>query len=305
MKVINLVQPPYNTSLIGVVKGVLDHFGIDSTPAETFVLSGHAFVINIHEELCPSAPYCWDQGRFRDLLPNLGVRMEELGMVLPTAPREERERIEGRIRSELDDGNVCSVLNLDHQLVLGYDDAGFHLAQPWAEGVVDSTPPRLSFGTWEEFATGPPAAFFRFEPCARRSEPVPTASALDFAVDAWRCPSRFAGNPYGFGRLAYENWLAGIDTGHAEGHGNWWNSMVWGECRERASDYFQDLAAEFRGPVDPRQARELALDYRTLARLLYRASDKTASAGDKHGCVEQARDLDERCVGRLADLRGR
>ena len=50
----SLVQPPYDTGLVGVVKGALDHYGIDTAPAETFVLSGHAFVINIHEELCPS-----------------------------------------------------------------------------------------------------------------------------------------------------------------------------------------------------------------------------------------------------------
>ena len=80
--------------------------------------------------------------------------------------------------------------------------------------------------------------------------------------------------------------------------------MVWAECRERAGDYFQDLAAaEFPGPIDQRQARELAVDYRALARLLYRVSDKTASAEAKRGFVEQARVLDERCVERIAEIR--
>ena len=306
MKVTNLVQPPYDTSLIGVVKGALDHLGIATTPAETFVLSGHAFVINIHEELCPSAPYCWNHGRFWDLLPNLGLRMKELGTVMPSADCVERERLEAAVRSELDAGSVCSVLNLDHQLVVGYDDTGLDLALPWGEGAVDSTPSRLSFGTWEEFATGPPAAFFRFEPCQRRSESAAVASVLDFAVDAWRCPDEFAQDRYGFGNRAYGNWLAGIDAGHGEGHGNWWNGVVWGECRERAGEFFQDLAAaEFPGTVDQRQARELAISYRALARLLYRASDKAAGAADKRGFVEQASELDAGCVARIAEIRSR
>lgn len=304
MRNTGLVQPPYDTSLVGVVKGALDYYGIDTAPAETFALSGHAFAINIHDELCPSSPYCWNQDRFRDLLPNLGIRMVELGMVMPTASPADREQLAERVRAELDDGNVCSVLSLDHQLVVGYDDNGFDLALPWGEGVVDSTPPRLTFGTWQEFLHGPPVVFFRFEPTPRRSESTATASALDFAVDVWRSPEQFAASPYGTGNRAYENWLAGIDAGHGENHGNWWNGVVWGECRERAGDYFQALAAaEFPGPIDQRRARELAVDYRALSRLLYRASDKTAGAADKRRFVEQARDVDSRCVERIAELR--
>ena len=300
----DLVQPPYDTSLVGVVKGALDYYGVDTTPAESFALSGHAFAINIHEELCPSGPYCWDQDRLRDLLPNLGIRMVELGMVMPTAGTADRERLAERVRSEMDDGNVCSVLNLDHQLVVGYDDTGFELALPWGEGVVDSTPTRLTFGTWQEFVNGPPVAFFRFDPTPRRPASTATKSVLDFAVDIWRSPEQFAESPYGTGDLAYQNWLLGIDAGHGESHGNWWNAVVWGECRERAGDYFQALAAaEFPGAIDQRKARDLAVDYRTLSRLLYRASDKTASVADKRRFVEQARDLDAACVERIAELR--
>ena len=304
MKLAGLTQPPYDTSLIGVVKGALDYYGVDTAPAETFVLSGHAFVINIHEELCPSGPYCWEQRRFRDLLANLGIRMEELGMLTAASSAADKEQLETRVRAELDAGNVCSAVSLDHQLLLGYDASGFDLAQPWGEGVVDSTPPRLSSGTWQEFTGWPPVCFFKLEPCARRSESVATASALDFAVDFWSCPDQFAWDAYGTGRMAYDNWLLGIDAGHGDSHGNWWNGVVWAECRERAGDYFQSLAAaEFPGPIDQRQARELALDYRALGRLLYRASDKTASAADKRRFVAEARELDERCVERIADIR--
>ena len=87
-------------------------------------------------------------------------------------------------------------------------------------------------------------------------------------------------------------------------HGNWWNAVVWAECRERAGDYFQGIAAsEFPGPIDRQQARHLAVDYRALSRLLYRASDRTASAEQKHQFVSKARDLEGGCVERIAELR--
>ena len=304
MRVTGLIQPPYDTTLVGVVKGALDHYGIDTAAAETFVLSGHAFVINIHRELCPSGPYCWHHDGFHALLPNLGIRMEELATCTPDDDAETRGRLEARVRNAMDRGSVCSVLNLDHQLLIGYDDTGFDLAQPWGEGNVDSTPRRLTFGAWPEFANGPPVTLFEITPCAQRSRSKAIAESLDFAVDFWRSPDRFAYDDYATGRLAYDYWLAAIDADHGDEHGNWWNGVVWGECRERAGDYFQDLAAaEFAGPVDQRQARELAIDYRALGRLLYRAADKTATPADKRRFVEQARDLEDGCVERIAGLR--
>ena len=39
-------------------------YGISRAPCEAFVLSGHAFLMNVHEELCPSGPYLWRYDRF-------------------------------------------------------------------------------------------------------------------------------------------------------------------------------------------------------------------------------------------------
>ena len=305
MRITGLRQPPCDTSLVGVLQGALDHYGIDSSPAKTFVFSGHAFVINIHEELCPSGPYCWHYDRFQELLPNLGIRMDEIGTSMPTDQAVDRCRLETRVHNAIDAGEVCSVLNLDNQLLLGYDDTGFLLSQPWGDNV-DTTPARLSFGTWPEFGQGPPSTFFAFTPCERRSESRAIAESLDFAVDLWRDAAQFAYDGYGIGDAAYGNWLAAIDAGHADEHGNWWNGVVWAECRERAGDYFQSLAAaEFPGSIDQRAARRLAIDYRALARLLYRVSDKTATAAEKRRFVEEARDLETRCVEHIAGIRSR
>ncbi len=301
MRISGLRQPPCNASLMGVVKGALDHYGLGCSEAEAFVLSGHAFVINIHEELCPSGPYCWRNFRFVELLRNLGLELEELDTVPPGAGRGDRERVEKLVRDCLDRGVLCSVLNLDHQLLLGYDDACFLLAQPWGEPGADTTPARMSFGTWQEYGFGPPMTFFRLVCDERRPDATAVDAALDFAVDAWRAPAQFAEEGYGFGADAYGNWLAAIDAGHAGEHGNWWNAVVWGECRERAGDYFQAIAAsEYGGGVDQRLARELAVDYRALAKLLLRASDKSATDADKRLLVEQARDLDAGCAERIA-----
>ena len=303
MRVAGLEQPPFDTSLMGVVKGALDHYGIDRSADEAFVVSGHAFVINIHEELCPSGPYCWNTETFARLLCNIGLHREMIGMLLPaTSTAEAKGALEAKVREAMDQGAVCALLGLDHQLLLGYDDEGFMAAQPWSDAA-DSTPARVTFGSWEEYSAGPPLTFFKFTQCQEASK-TPVHEALDFAVDVWRNAEGYVEANYGLGAAAYANWLGAIDAGHGGEHGNWWNAVVWAECRERAGDYFQSLAAsEFPGPVDRQRARLLAVDYRALAMLLYRASDKTASDTDKRRLVEKARDLESRCIERIAELR--
>ena len=45
---------------MGVVKGAMDYSGIKTSDARAFGGSGHAFLINVHRQLCPSGPHCWD-----------------------------------------------------------------------------------------------------------------------------------------------------------------------------------------------------------------------------------------------------
>ena len=93
-----LKQPPYNTTMMGVVKGALDYYGISRTPGEAFVLSGHAFLMNVHEELCPSGPYLWRYDRFFELLTNLGLAMQNAGTLTATADPARRAALEERLR---------------------------------------------------------------------------------------------------------------------------------------------------------------------------------------------------------------
>jgi hypothetical protein len=288
--------------MLGVVKGALDHFGIECRREAAFVHSGHAFVINIHDELCPSGPYVWNYDGFFRLLGNVGLDARPLGTLTADADAADKAALESAVREALDDGAVCGLLNLENQVVLGYDDDGLLMAQPWG-AANPTTPARLEYGTWEAYRNGPPLTFLRFDRRAGAGQPL--FAALDYAVDLWEHGERHTEDAYGMGRAAYANWLKAIDSGHGGEHGNWWNGVVWAECRDCAGDYFQRIAAaEFAGPIPAEAARNLAVDYRALSRLLYRAADKTAADADKHRWVGEARDLEARCVERIAALRG-
>ena len=72
-----LTQPSHNTTLMGVIHAVARHLDLKVSDPWLYGVSGHAFVINIHEAICPSGPYCWHLDPFVEMLRNAGI--EQVG----------------------------------------------------------------------------------------------------------------------------------------------------------------------------------------------------------------------------------
>lgn len=79
MNMLPLRVPPWNTTLMGVVRGIADFYGIECSDAMLYGATGHAFLIHIHPTLCPSGPYTWRREGFLRLLHNLGITLELRG----------------------------------------------------------------------------------------------------------------------------------------------------------------------------------------------------------------------------------
>jgi hypothetical protein len=295
MKLDDIVQPPFNTCLMGVVKGVLDHFGVRHSPAWVFGGSGHAFLINIHERLCPSGPYCWKYDGLYPLVRNLGLEMIDLGFFDRSSGRAERTAVEQKLAAELDQGRPGAVINLDDQIVCGYDETKLLLTQPWCNDC-PTTPSGLTFGTWQEFGDEVHASFFAF----RQAEPAPQAevvrASLRYALDLFRSPGRYQLDRYAIGLAAYDNWTKAAAE-HGASHGNWWNATVWSECRTMAGGYFAEIAGKYPALAEP--ALELSRHYRAIADLLSQVSSKEMPAGEKTARLNELSELEARAIGRI------
>lgn len=302
MNVDNLDQPPFNTTLMGVLRGVIDHYGISATNAGLYGRSGHAFLMNVHDELCPSGPYCWKYDAFVGLVRNLGVEMTSLGFFSRESGTTGRTAIEASLRDLLDRGVPCSLLNMEHQLVTGYDDAGLFTAQPWAPHV-DFPPGRLSFGSWAELGNEVHVTFFSFRPVQPARAEKAVADSLRFAADLHRRPSRHTDRPYAVGAGAYAAWIGAVQKGHGGSHGNWWNGTVWAECRARAAEYFAEIAESH--PRAAPEAHALAADYRVIAGCLQKTSDKSLDAREKIALLERAGALEAGGTERIEAIAAR
>lgn len=300
MVIENLKMPPYNTTMMGVVKGVLDFYDIRMSPAMAFGGSGHAFLINVHEKICPSGPYCWNYEPFYKLVGNLGIEMTSLGFFHPGSTPEERGKIEQTLRALLDQGRPCAFGNMENQLIRGYDRDKFLFALPWT-CAPEVTPETLTFGTWAEFGKEIHVTFFAFRKQERKDDAVIIRDSLSHAIDLFRNPERHSEEHYGIGLKAYDNWLKGVEAGHGAEHGNWWNAQVWSECRQMASGWFTEIAALRPGDV-AKLARVLSHGYGEIAGLLAKAGDKELGAGAKAGIIRDLKTREAKAIAQVEEL---
>jgi hypothetical protein len=283
---------------MGVVKGALDYHGIQADAPTVFGLSGHAFLINIHQQLCPSGPYCWNRQAALPLLRNLGLEMTDLGFYSPKNTAAERAAVEAKLRDALERGIPCSLINLENQLISGYDADGFLTAQPWAPKT-DYPPARLSFGSWKEFGDVYHVSFYTLHKAAPAEPRQAILESLDYAVDLHANPAKHSWQGYGVGPDAYTNWTAAAAE-HGASHGNWWNATVWSECRLMASRYFAGIGIGY--ATVAQAAAELTQAYADIAGALGRLSDKQLPAADKVTLLAETRAREAAAIGKVAAL---
>jgi len=285
MGLTNVKQPAFNTTLMGVVKAASDVHELGLSDAMVFGLSGHAFVINVHKQLCPSGPYCWKRTEIAPLLNNMGLKETDLGFFSGKNTPQERAVVEAKLRAALDKGFPCSLVNMENQLISAYDETGFDTAQPWPQNK-HFPPSRLTFGSWKEFDKEIHVNFYTFEKVKPVDRKAAIVASLDYAVDLHMNPTNHTSEAYGIGPKAYDNWIAAVEK-YGDSHGNWWNGVVWGECRRMAADFFDEI-----GQDDETLAflcKKLEETYRKLGETLVKVSDKKLPADEKVELLKQAK----------------
>jgi AraC-like DNA-binding protein len=306
MEITNLTQPSYSATLLGCVKGAADFFDLDYQAPALYALTGHAFLVNIHEALCPSGPYVWDHSRFFDRLARLGVRKTGDVELRKGAAAAEIRAAEDRLKAHLDAGNLCILDYLEHQLVSGYDEKGLILIRPWG-GKSGAELPALSFGTWEETLGAEGWACFTL----LEKGPVPgnvldeLPGALDLALDLHARGSELQVPGYSVGRGAWKAWIKAVEAGGGTGHGHWWNGMVWSECRAMAAWFFEGVGPLLGSAERASLCGELRTKYRTIADLIGRAKEKDLPMREQVDALSKAAALEEECQPLLERLRAR
>ncbi|KYK29631.1 MAG: hypothetical protein AYK23_01485 [Candidatus Proteinoplasmatales archaeon SG8-5] len=307
------------TTHIGCIKGAVDYLNLDISLPWIFGGTGHAFVMNIHEELCPSGPTAWRFQMLFELAPNLGYKTD--GMA---AFRNEKGSVDWVDAPEAawDFTKKCIDANVpvygwemkvpEFYCVHGYDDVGYYYNGCLAN---DGEGPK----PWQELGQ---TEIGYIEMCGVHPvEPAPPAKAVKEAFEKvlW-----FAENPEGYvfpkyasGLKAYDYWMKFLDDsvdyqeGHAHGIG--YNAEVWSECRKFAVDFLNEAKFKINDHVElfdtaiehyseARDAIQCTADlYPFLSRQLsYLQDDERRASAVKD--LQRARDAEEQGLEALAEL---
>ena len=262
-KLENCTWRPRWVSHLGCIAGCLDYLGIEISDPWLYGGTGHAFVINLHEGVCPSGPTAWNTMKLFELGRNLGYRRDG---VFATKDQDDFRAAQARawdhVRQAIDHGQPCYGWELEipeFYVVYGYDDgddntiAGYYYAGPGCDEGKGPKP-------WQELGnTGIGVLeLYTVSPGQAADDATTVKQALTFALEHAANPGKWSSPEYRSGLAGYDNWIGALQEGKASDMGMRYNTGVWLECRQNAVGFLQEAKERLTGQADAEFGRALA-----------------------------------------------
>jgi hypothetical protein len=118
---------PHWVSHLGCLKGCLQYLGVDVTTPWLFGGTGHAFIINISKDSCPSGPTAWKTEMLFNLGRNLGYEVDRLFFYKSRLDFKEKRKLAWEhVKESINEGYPCYGWQIgkiaDYYIIYGYDD---------------------------------------------------------------------------------------------------------------------------------------------------------------------------------------
>jgi hypothetical protein len=310
----NLRWRPRWVSHLGCVGGCLDYLGVDVSDGWLYGATGHAFILNIHDVVCPSGPTAWNNEMLRTLGKNVGYESRGLSAERGDADFDEKRKLVWEnTKLAIDNGLPTYGWELqvpEYYVVCGYDDVGYYYSGPPCEGVAGPKPWRelgeTDIGMIEVYS------LTKVEPADDRAT---VREALAFALAFAESPSEWVFPKYKAGLAGFDKWIKALEDGAANTHGAAYNAQVWHECREFAVKFLEEAKERLGEPAGP---FDDAIDhYGVVAENLKKVAElfpfferEEGHVKDKERCAEAAaalraaRDAEEKGLKALAEVAG-
>jgi hypothetical protein len=227
--------------------------GMDVSDAWLYGGTGHAFVINLHEEVCPSGPTAWKTVKLFELGKNLGYRLDGVfGFKHQDDFAGQQQRAWAHVRQAIDQGRPCYGWELEipeFYVIYGYDDVGYYFSGPGCDEGKGPKP-------WQELGdTGIGVVeLYSVWPGEAADDATTVKAALSFALEHAANPEEWIFEHYRAGLEGFDNWIRALQAGRASDMGMRYNTGVWAECRKYAVGFLEEamqrLAGRADGPLD-------------------------------------------------------
>jgi hypothetical protein len=242
---------PAWTSHIGCMHGCSKYLDLGLSLPEVFGATGHAFIINVHEQLCPSGPTAWKSGMLSDLSPNIGLRQEVIFGFRGEGNFKKLQKESWKfVRGALDNGKPCYGWELavpEFYVIKGYTEKGYLASGP---GVSEDT----AAVPWEFLdASGTGVAeFYSCARCEPASDRKILFSALSASISHADNSSGWILNGYHSGPEAFRVWQSAIKQKEESPWGTAYNAEVWAECRNNGVLFLKEISQRFDSDIRKR-----------------------------------------------------
>ena len=231
-------EPRWVTHL-GCIKGCLNHLNRPVSDAWLYGVTGHAFVLNICGDLCPSGPTDWNTRMFRQLGINVGYVLEGVsGWKGNQDLAQLQESAWEHVKNALEQDLPCYGWELDIPeffVIYGYDDSGYYISGPGCDDGKGPVP-------WQRLGTSEigmveVSSLRLTQPSDDRNA---VRDALSYALEHGLKPDKYT-DPRCFGGLqGYDAWIRSVEKGLAAAFGHAFNTAVWAECRKFAVAFLRE-----------------------------------------------------------------
>jgi len=315
-KVLNVkLTPPWSwVSWIGAVTSVLRAMGIAKDFTDVGGMSGYAFIVNIHPELCPSGPTAFDWGMLIEGTQALGLEIELVGESHDEWSDDEAlmANLFEQVRQEVDEGRPSVVWGAtsapEFAIVYGYRAESYLVrsfrstigktrgacAQPLGPDESPEEPVPYN----ELKAPGCVAAFFfrdRLETDPTKAERGAISRAVQLLRDRHPCFDP----DYLHGTHAFTAWADSLKQGKAQPFGNAYNTGCYWELQMLAAGFCRRVASRYPKASEALNQAAMALgrSFKNLEQLktLFPFPD----GGDlkNRANIQQAVELLQECAG--------
>lgn len=243
-KLKNLKWTPMWTTHIGCMHGCAEYLGINVSPARVFGATGHAFIINIHDNLCPSGPTAWKTEMLFNLSPNFGMKQEcvfgwkgDLGLL------DLQKKAWDFVRKAIDEGKPCFGWELEvpeFYVIQGYDEIGYLYSGPLCDEGKGTKP-------WNELGNSDIGLIevYSCEKCNSADTRKTLRDALRAALNHADNTENWIMDKYHSCPEGFDTWIMAIEQENELPWGVAYNTEVWSECRKSAVHFLEEVIRDF------------------------------------------------------------
>jgi hypothetical protein len=229
-------------SHLGCIKGCLDYLHVNVSDAWLFGATGHAFILNMHEIVCPSSPTAWNTQMLFRLGKNVGYVTNGIYSTKSDSDfAEKQKRAWDNTKHAIDHDLPCYGWELDipeFYVVYGYDDIGYYFSGPLCDSGKGPKP-------WKKLGDSQIGVLemCTVKPGKAADDTITVKQALAFALEHAQSPAKWIFPKYKAGLDGYDNWIGALEIGAAHGVGMAYNAAVWSECRRFAVEFLHESRA--------------------------------------------------------------